>query len=64
MTPQEITAELEKIRALRKPSRRGILLCGEMMGKMLIMGWNKDQLDILEILFWTCRDGDGRVIKT
>ena len=31
------------------------------MGEMLKLGWRKDQLDALEILFWSVRDADGRL---
>jgi len=58
-----LSAELERIRAEKKPTRRGILVCGQVMGQMLQIGWHKDQLDALELMFWLVRDADGRVIK-
>ena len=55
----EISAALEKVRAAKKPTQRGIVICGQIMGQMLQQGWHKDQLDSLEILFWKCRDANG-----
>ena len=57
----DVAKELARIRAEVKPTRRGILICGQTMGQMLQLGWHKDQLDALEILFWSVRDADGRV---
>lgn len=34
------------------------------MAEMLRIGWHKEQLDSLEILFWSVRDADGREMKT
>ena len=58
-----LSAELQRLRAEKAPTKRGILVCGQVMGQMLQLGWRKDQLDALEILFWAVRDGDGRVLK-
>jgi len=58
-----LSALLERVRADKKPTRRGILVCGQVMGQMLQLGWHKDQLDALELMFWLVRDADGRVIK-
>ena len=33
------------------------------MGEMIRMGWKREQLDSLEILFWACRDRHGNVIS-
>jgi hypothetical protein len=60
---EEATQALERIRAAKKPTRRGILVCGQIMAEMLRIGWKKEQLDALEILFWSVRDGNGEVIK-
>ena len=57
------TQALERIRAAKKPTRRGILVCGQIMAEMLRIGWKKEQLDALEILFWSVRDGNGEVIQ-
>ena len=58
----EAAEALRKIRADKQPTRRGILICGEMMGKMLQLGWDKGDLDSFEILFWETRDADGRML--
>jgi hypothetical protein len=58
----EAAEVLRKIRADKQPTRRGILLCGEMMGKMLKLGWDKDDLDSFELMFWITRDADGRML--
>jgi hypothetical protein len=52
---------LADVRAKVRPTRRGILICGQVMAEMLRLGWHKEQLDSLEILFWSVRDADGRV---
>ena len=57
----DVAKELARIRSAVNPSRRGILICGQTMGQMLQLGWHKDQLDALEILFWSVRDADGQV---
>lgn len=58
----EIQAALKAIRMEREPTRRGIMLCADMMGKMLKFGWPKDDLDSLEILYWMTRDGNGELL--
>jgi hypothetical protein len=58
----EAAEVLRKIRADKQPTRRGILICGQMMGKMLHLGWDKEDLDSFEILFWATRDADGRML--
>ena len=60
---QEAAQLLEKIRRDKQPTKRGIMLCGQMMGEMLRLGWKRDQLDSLEILYWSLRDGNGELIK-
>ncbi len=62
-SPTDIQAELDRIRAEVKPTRRGIMLCAQMMADMLKLGWKKEDLDSLEILFWKCRDRHGDVRK-
>lgn len=57
----DVAKELARIRAEVQPTLRGILICGQTMGRMIQLGWHKDQLDALEILFWSVRDADGRV---
>ena len=39
------------------------MICGQVMGEMIRMGWKREQLDSLEILFWACRDRHGNVIS-
>lgn len=56
-----IAKELARVRDEVKPTRRGVMIMAETMGQMLKLGWHKDQLDALEILFWAVRDADGRV---
>lgn len=58
----EAAEVLRKIRAYKQPTRRGILLCGEMMGKMIQLGWDREDLDTFEILFWATHDADGRML--
>lgn len=60
----EVKAALERIRTEKKPTRRGVIVCGTVMAQMLQIGWHSDQLDALEILFWHCRDANGEVIRT
>ncbi len=60
---EEASALLDKIRADKKPTRRGIMICGQIMAEMLRIGWKREQLDSLEILFWSCRDGNGEVMQ-
>jgi hypothetical protein len=60
---EESAEVLRKIRADKQPTRRGILLCGEMMGKILQLGWAKEDLDTFEIMFWITRDADGRLLN-
>lgn len=60
----DVAAALERIRAAKKPTRRGIMICGQIMAQMLQIGWKPEQLDSLEILFWSVRDGNGEVIRT
>ena len=57
------TQALERIRASKKLTRQGILVCGQIMAEMLRIGWKKEQLDALEIMFWSVRDGNGEVIR-
>lgn len=59
MTPVEVSAELERIRAAKNPTKRGIMICAQTLADMLKVGWRHDQLDSLEILFWACRDRHG-----
>lgn len=54
-------SKLERVRREVNPTRRGQQVCAEVMAEMLKMGWQKDQLDELEILFWRCRDRHGNV---
>lgn len=62
LSPIDLKAELERIRAEKKPTQRGVIICGSFMGKMLQLGWKAEDLDALEILFWSVRDRNGRVI--
>ena len=57
----EVAIHLADVRAKVRPTRRGIMICGQVMAEMLRLGWHKEQLDSLEILFWSVRDADGRV---
>lgn len=59
----EAAQALERIRASKNITRRGAMICGQIMAEMLRIGWKKEQLDSLEILFWSVRDGNGEVIK-
>lgn len=59
----EASQALERIRASKNITRRGMMICGQTMAEMLRLGWKKEQLDALEIIFWSCRDGNGEVIK-
>jgi len=60
---QEAAEVLRKIRIDKQPTKRGILLCGQMMGQMLQLGWDKEDLDTFEIMFWITRDADGRLLN-
>ncbi len=57
----DVAKELARVRAEVKPTRRGVMIMADVMGQMLKLGWRKDQLDALEILFWSVRDADGRL---
>lgn len=59
----EAAQALERIRASKNITRRGAMICGQIMAEMLRIGWKREQLDSLEILFWSVRDGNGEVIK-
>jgi len=60
---QEAAELLEKIRADKKPTKRGIMLCGNALAKSLQLGWNKNQLGSLEIIWWSIHDGNGELIN-
>ena len=57
----DVAKHLSDVRAKVRPTRRGIMICGQVMAEMLRLGWHKQQLGSLEILFWSVRDADGRV---
>lgn len=46
------------------PTIKGIMVCAEIMAKMLEIGWHKDDLDELERIFWSVRDSKGNVFKS
>jgi hypothetical protein len=58
----ESKKRLEKVRNEKQPTRVGVHVCGEVMAEMLRLGWRKEDLDDLEILFWSCRDRHGNVL--
>ena len=59
----EIAVALDRIRSEKQPTRRGVMICGQAMAQMLMLGWRTHLLDALEILFWSVRDGDGRLLS-
>lgn len=62
--PIDSEAELlERIRADKKPTKRGVMLCGYAMARCLQLGWSKDALDALEIMWWSIHDGNGEIIR-
>ncbi len=58
--PKEL---LEKIRTAKAPSRRGVILCGTAMAECLKLGWSRDALHSLEIIWWSCHDRNGNLIE-
>ena len=43
------------------PTRKGIEKCAEWLSYCLKIGWEKDQLDALENIYWKFRDGNGEL---
>ncbi|MCX6845049.1 MAG: hypothetical protein NTU84_00530 [Verrucomicrobia bacterium] len=51
---------LQRLARLRgKASREGMRRCLEWIDSCRELGWNEDQLDDLELLFWQYRDSNG-----
>lgn len=63
LTPEQVREELDRMRAVKNPTRRGVMLCTQMLGQMLQLGWPKETMDSFEILFWATRDGNGEMLK-
>lgn len=46
----------------RRPTQKAILEMAKAMEYFLSIGWRKQDLDLLEEMWWTVRDDNGRVM--
>lgn len=56
------STRLQRLARLRgQASREGMALCLKWTDSCRELGWQEDQLDDLELLFWQYRDSNGRL---
>lgn len=48
----------------RNPKPKAVRECALAMAQLLEMGWAREDLDMLEALWWKVRDDDGKVIQS
>ncbi len=45
----------------QQPTRRAVIACAEWLAFCVRIGWSKDSLDALEILWWKYHDWQGQL---
>lgn len=54
---------LAHVRTEKQPTKQAVVLCGQALARCLQLGWEKDSLNDLEIIWWSCHDRHGNVIS-